>query len=115
MLRLLLIVLALIACAYARPLDDALATGDGYSNPKPNGSYFDIYRTFNGISTQERGVGGKRVIGGYYSYSPEGELIKIIYIVEEVEDQPQYFAHPGTSASPPDMELCVSCCKSLCG
>ncbi|XP_017860628.1 PREDICTED: pupal cuticle protein-like [Drosophila arizonae] len=101
----LLIVSALIACAYARPLDDAHATGQGYSYPKPIGSYFYPSTTANGISAQEQGVLGKRVTGSYYYYTPEGELIKITYIADVIGYQPQITTQ---SLSP-----CTV--KSLCG
>ncbi|XP_032587023.1 pupal cuticle protein [Drosophila mojavensis] len=114
MFRLLLIVSALIACAYARPLDEARATGDVTSNIDPDGSYSYSYRTSNGISGQEEGVGGQRVTGSYSYNSPEGKLIKNSYIADENGYQPSVPTRQPTR--PPTTWIPSISCRGLkCG
>lgn len=58
------------------------------SNIEPEGEYSYNYETSNGISAQEKGIGGHYANGGFAYYSPEHELIQLSYVADENGFQP---------------------------
>ncbi|XP_075162623.1 pupal cuticle protein-like [Haematobia irritans] len=71
------------------------------SNIEYDGTFNYVYETTNGITAEQKSNGEHSVKGGYAYYSPEGKLITMAYVADELGYHPRSSLLPTPPPIPP--------------
>ncbi|XP_019870246.1 endocuticle structural glycoprotein SgAbd-2-like [Aethina tumida] len=104
-----ILVLALVAAAYAGQADREAPIISQESDISPDGSYRSSYQTGNGIAAQEQGAlknagrpeEAEEVQGSFQYTADDGSQIALQYVADENGFQPQGAHLPVAPAPPP--------------